>query len=68
MGVYNWIMTIFSVGVIGGLLYLLLTGKAATRHFSKREKVLYHIILLILFVQILLRHTGLGEKDLLKIF
>lgn len=68
MTVYNWIMAISSVLVIGGLLYLFVTGKAANRAFSKREKVLYHIILLLLFVEILLRHIGLRNKNILDVF
>ena len=68
MSVYNWFMTVFAVLVICGLLYLLLSGKAATRTLSKTERVLYHVILLLLFVEIILRQTGLGSKVLASNF
>ena len=61
-------MTIFSALAILGMLYLLLSGKAAKRSLSKTEKVLYHLILLLLFVQMLWRHTGLDKKDFSDIF
>lgn len=61
-------MTIFSALAILGMLYLLLSGKAAKRSLSKTEKVLYHLILLLLFAQMLWRHTGLDKKDFSDIF